>query len=69
MKINRQSPDKHDYLQILIHIAKTPKTLNYIGALPESRTPSVAIVGTRKPTSYGKEVTQKLAGDLAKKAS
>lgn len=67
MKINRLSPDKHDYLQILINIAKIPKTLNYIGALPESRIPSVAIVGTRKPTSYGKEVTQRLASDLARK--
>jgi DNA processing protein len=67
MKINRTSPDKHEYLQILLHIAKVPKTLNYIGALPESRIPSVAIVGTRKPTSYGKEVTQKLACNLAKK--
>lgn len=66
MKINRISPDTHEYLQILTHIAKVPKRLNYIGALPELRVPSVAIVGTRKPTRYGREVTEKLAGDLAR---
>ncbi len=39
----------------------------YIGVLPEHRRPTVAIVGTRKPTAYGKEVTEKLATDLASK--
>lgn len=67
MKINRQLPDKHEYLQILTHIAKVPKRLNYIGVLPVTRQPTVAIVGTRKPTSYGREATQKLSGDLARK--
>jgi DNA processing protein len=38
-----------------------------MGTLPAERLPSVAIVGTRKPSSYGKEVTQQLAYDLAKK--
>lgn len=38
-----------------------------MGTLPETRMPTVAIVGTRKPTHYGKEVTQRLAGDLAKR--
>jgi DNA processing protein len=67
MKINRVSPDKHKYLQIIRSIAKNPKTLNFIGELPEERRPTVAIVGTRKPSSYGKEVTHQLAYDLAKR--
>lgn len=66
-KINEITPDEHAYLQILAHIAVVPKTLHYIGSLPTQRTPSIAIVGTRKPTSYGREVTIRLAGDLARR--
>ena len=67
MKINRISPDKHEYLQITSTIAKPPKSLYFIGKLPQTRLTSVAIVGTRKPSSYGKEVTSLLAGGLAKR--
>jgi len=38
-----------------------------MGQLPLERIPTVAIVGTRKPTAYGKEVTYQLAYDLAQK--
>lgn len=65
MKINKISPDSHDFLQIISGIAKPPKSLYFMGALPASRRPTVAIVGSRKPTSYGKEVTYRLAYDLA----
>jgi len=67
MKINRISPDKHKYLQIVSSIAKPPKSLYFIGKLPEARVTSVAIVGTRKPSSYGKEVASLLASGLAKR--
>lgn len=67
MKINRISPDESQYLQILSTIAKKPKALYYAGTLPETRLPSVAIVGTRKPTSYGKEITTRFAGELSRK--
>jgi DNA processing protein len=67
MKINRISPDKHPYLQIIGNIAKAPEKLHFIGTLPSSRQPSVAIVGTRKPTAYGKEVTHQLAYELARR--
>lgn len=67
MKINRIRPDESEYLQILDTIAKKPKELYYTGNLPETRRPTVAIVGTRKPTSYGKEVTTRFAGELARK--
>lgn len=42
-----------------------PKKLYYIGTLPATRVPTVAIVGTRKPTKYGHEVTHRLAYELA----
>ncbi len=67
MKINKILPLKHKYLQIVGNIAKQPQTLYYIGELPPVRRPTLAIVGTRKPTPYGKEVTEKLAYELASK--
>lgn len=44
-----------------------PKEIFFRGVLPSERRPTVAIVGTRKPTAYGKEVAHKLAFDLAQK--
>jgi DNA processing protein len=67
MKINRISPEKHQYLQIIGNIAKVPEKLHFIGTLPDTRLPSVAIVGARKPTVYGKEVTHQLAYELARR--
>jgi DNA processing protein len=42
------------------------ETLHIIGKLPNVRRPTVAIVGTCKPTAYGKALTYQLAYDLAK---
>ncbi len=67
MKSNKISPLSHSYLQILESIASCPEWLYSIGTLPKQRKTSVAIVGTRKPSSYGREVTQQLAYDLAKR--
>jgi DNA processing protein len=67
MKINRLSPDKHPYLQIISTIAKVPEKLYFVGEIPTTRQPTVAVVGTRKPTAYGKEVAHQLAYDLARK--
>lgn len=36
-----------------------------MGKLPESNAPIVSIVGSRKPSAYGKEVTERLATELA----
>lgn len=69
MKINSVSPLKHKYLQIIDTIAKKPERLHFIGELPDERIVSVAIVGSRKPTPYGREVTYQLSYDLAKMAS
>lgn len=64
--INHIVPKSSEYLQILKSIAKSPKRLYFVGNLPEQRIPTVAIVGSRKVTSYGKEVAYKLSYDLAK---
>ncbi len=67
MKINRILPDNEPYLQMISTIARKPKALYVIGKLPTTRRPTVAIVGTRKPTAYGREVAHRLAFDLAQK--
>lgn len=67
MKINRVTPAKHNYLHTLTNISKVPKYVFFTGVLPPERVVTVAIVGTRKPTTYGKEVAHTLAFDLAKR--
>jgi DNA processing protein len=67
MKINSIRPDDNVFLQILSDIAYMPKTLYYRGNLLNDRPPTVAIVGSRKPTAYGKEVTYSLAYELSKR--
>lgn len=65
MEINRIRPDEHNFTQRLASIANPPKSLCFMGTLPTSGAPVVAIVGSRKPSAYGREVTEQLAGDLA----
>lgn len=67
MKINHISPQSNKFTQITASIALVPKRLYYIGELPAERRPTVAIVGTRKPTAYGREVTAQIAGELARR--
>lgn len=67
MKINRATPEKHKYLHLLGVIPTPPAAIYFTGHLPAERIPSVAIVGTRKPTAYGKEVAHSLAFELAKR--
>jgi len=64
-KINAIDPRDHPYLQITRCIDDLKKTWYYVGSLPTERRPTVAIVGSRKPTAYGREVTAMLARDLA----
>lgn len=65
MEINRIRPDEHNFTQRLASIANPPKSLCFMGILPTASAPVVAIVGSRKPSAYGREVTEQLAGDLA----
>lgn len=69
MKIKTILPDEHNFLQIINTIVSKPKTLYFVGTLPQRTlgVKVVAVVGTRKPTSYGKEVTFDLAYKLAQK--
>lgn len=67
MKINHISPEENNFTKILTSIPKQPQALYYSGILPQERQKSVAIVGTRKPTAYGKEVAATLARDLAQR--
>lgn len=66
MKINNISPDKHKYLQSVGSISKSPELLYCMGTLPADRIASVAVVGTRKPTKYGEEVTTTIVAELAR---
>lgn len=65
-KINEIRPLEHKYLQVLECVDDLSNKLYYTGVLPSNRRPTVAIIGSRKPTSYGREVTLKLASELAK---
>jgi len=64
-KFNRESIVTSSVLSPLLQLANPPENLYVKGNLPISRPPVVAIIGTRRPTSYGREVTHKLASDLA----
>lgn len=65
MKINTISGS--DLPSRLRDIPEAPEKLWYRGTLPDENRPAVAIVGTRKPTSYGRAVTEQLAGKLAER--
>lgn len=65
MKINQYRPADHHFLSSTTHIAKPPKQLYVLGTLPPEGTKSVAIVGSRRPTAYGRDVTKTIAGGLA----
>jgi len=64
--INRESIVSESFLSPLLQLTKIPEKLYIKGNLPTSRPPVVAIIGTRRPTPYGREVTHTLATDLAR---
>jgi DNA processing protein len=65
--INKIPTDQTNYLQMMAPIADLPKSLYLLGNLPGERLPSVAIVGTRRPTAYGREIAYRLSYELASK--
>jgi DNA processing protein len=67
VEIKHINPRGYRYLEPLKELAHPPVSLYLRGSLPANRHISVAIVGSRKPTPYGKEVTFKLAYGLAKR--
>jgi DNA processing protein len=54
-----------DYPEPLRKISDPPAVLFYRGSLHERDQPSVAIVGTRRASAYGRTVAEKLARELA----
>lgn len=68
MKIKKLTLNQQFYPEKLLSLHDAPKQLFVIGAdLTELlQRPSVAIVGSRKITPYGKAVTAQLAGELAR---
>lgn len=55
----------HRYPRLLAEIPAPPPVLYVRGTLDEPNQPAVAVVGTRRATSYGRAVTERLATDLA----
>lgn len=66
-KINSISNFQQGYPRRLAEIPDPPKQLFFRGELPDDTHKFVAIIGTRKPTRYGVEVTQNLARKLAER--
>jgi DNA processing protein len=54
-----------EYPAALLHIPSPPPLIYFRGTILPGDAWSVAIVGTRSPTSYGREATQRLASELA----
>ncbi|GIV83876.1 MAG: DNA processing protein DprA [Candidatus Roseilinea sp.] len=54
------------YPRLLREVADPPPVLFVKGALAEADAWAVSIVGTRRPTVYGREVAEMLAGELAR---
>lgn len=69
MKINRVATGANKYLKVLSSIEEELKSVYLIGNLPEDRLPTVAIVGSRKPTSYGLEMAYRLSYDAAQRGA
>jgi DNA processing protein len=64
-KINLVSINDPDYPENLKGLDDAPLVLYYKGKLSKNDINSVAIVGSRRMTSYGRDVTQKIASELA----
>lgn len=59
-------PESTDYPQRLKLIYDAPVSLYYRGRLPSEELPSVAIIGARECSSYGKEVARFFGDEFAK---
>lgn len=65
LKIKATTFIDNDFPEMLKDLEGAPAVLYYKGSLVGLKQPSVAIVGTRKMTSYGKEVTVMFSGGLS----
>lgn len=64
MNIQQVKYRSKGFPQLLLDISNPPKELSVLGMIPDL--PMIAIVGTRRPTEYGKQMTYKISYDLAK---
>ncbi len=66
MAINSIEKDDKNYPKLLKKISDAPKKLYYKGTLnPELFEYCLAVVGTRRMTSYGKRIVEQLVGEIA----
>lgn len=63
--IKKIAPQDNKFLHRLADIDNPAKCLWYVGNLPDRR-PTVAVVGSRKPTTYGRAVSQQIVSELAR---
>ncbi|WP_244269700.1 DNA-processing protein DprA [Caldanaerovirga acetigignens] len=57
--------EDEEYPRLLAEIYDPPVVLYVLGEASALNMESIAIVGTRKPTSYGQKVAEQIAGELA----
>lgn len=67
LSISEIRPQDNDFLTPLGELYQVVKKLYFYGKLPNKRLPSVAIVGSRKPTNYGREMVHNFAWSLAQR--
>jgi len=64
-EIKTISIEDKNYPKLLKKIKDPPKILYYLGRLPRAESRGFAIVGTRRCSTYGKQVASEIAADLA----
>lgn len=57
--------EETNFPQKLLFLADCPEILYYMGDISLANKPSISIVGTRKPTAYGRIVTERLTADIS----
>lgn len=68
-KNNEIRPQEADFTEVLGNIALVPNMLYFYGKIPQNRPKTVAIVGTRKPSEYGRKIAYDLAFEAAKRGA
>lgn len=66
MKIKCAKHSSDEYPKKLRDISSPPKQLYSLGDMSDDDTYKIAVVGTRKPTKYGRYATETLVGELAR---
>jgi DNA processing protein len=65
-KVRALTYEDPEYPPRLKHIYDYPPVLYIKGTLPAEDEPCLAVVGTRRPTVYGRQVTEEMVTDLAR---